>query len=76
MQEEFKLSDMAKELGISISKARYYFQMGFFSFSAKSEGGHYRFDQEAFRRLTLIVHLRRDKRLTIPEIKEYFKENL
>lgn len=71
----YTVSKLAKDCNISPSKVRYYVHEDLISPIKRTENNYMIFDESSRAKLTTIKQLR-NQRMTIEEIKEYFRKVL
>lgn len=71
-----KISELAKKVNVRVSTIRHYIDVGLILPTERTESNYMLFDDATLEKLRTIRELREKERLTINEIKEYFKKQL
>lgn len=73
MDRLYRLSEVAKEVGVPRSTIQFYQQIGLIDSCARTPGGFRLFSYGAIEKMRTILKLR-DDNMSVEQIKKYFKE--
>ena len=69
----YKVSEIAKELGVPKSTIQFYHQIGLINSIERSKGGYHMYSNSTIEKMKLILQMRNEDKLPVEEIKKKFK---